>query len=283
MLKQRLVRRYDFVRRYDDKRWLLLRYRTIYGKDLDLANPQTFTEKLFYRMIMVSRYGNPNFTRLTDKFFVRDYVRQKIGDNYLVDLLWSGVNPNEIPFDNLPPKCVVKTNNGSGRNIFLQDPIDRQSVVETLFWWLKENYYWQSREYHYYKIKPRIIIEPFLDDGHPDWPLDYRCWCFGGHPEIIQIDNHDHSSQAFYDVDWKKLQLKYRDYAECDLQKPANLMELVLVASKLSSEFDFVRVDLYNLNGRIKFGEFSFTPRAGNYKFEPNAWDMVLGRKWVMR
>lgn len=257
-------------------------YTTYHGKKLDLANPQTFSERVFHRKIMVTRYGNPAFTRLADKYLVRDYVRQKIGENYLIDLLWHGTDPNDVPFDRLPSKCVVKTNHGSGRNMILQDPVDRNEVIKTLHRWLKENFYWVNHEYHYYKIKPQIVVERFLDDAHEDGPLDYKVWCFGGRPELIQVDNHTHSINPFYDPDWNKLPLSYRDsFAECDIPMPANLSEMLWIASKLSSDFDFVRVDLYNLKGKIFFGELTFTPLAGFLKFKPESWDQTLGKKWV--
>jgi hypothetical protein len=257
-------------------------YKTFYGKELDLANPRTFTEKLFKRKLMANRHGNPVFTRLADKYLVRDYVSEKIGADYLVDLLWHGTDPKSIPFDSLPPKCIVKTNHGSGGNIVLQDPVDRNHVVNTLHRWLKDNYYWVGHEYWYYKIKPQIVVEQFLDDGHADGPLDYRFWCFSGRPEIIQVDNHAHSINQFYDPDWNRLLLRYRDgVAEFDIHAPENLSEMLLLASKLSSDFDYVRVDLYNIKGKIYFGELTFTPVAGLLKFKPESWDMILGQKWI--
>ena len=283
MFKRHLVQRYGLFRRWDDKRSLIHRYRNTFGKDLDLVNPQTFTEKLFNQMINVSKYGNPLFTRVADKYLVRDYVHEKIGSSYLVKLLWSGANPNDIPFDSLPDRYVIKTNNGSGKNVFVNGPIDRRNVAETLHTWLKTNYHWGSRECHYFQIEPRVIVEEFMDDGGDGFPIDYRFWCFGGRPEMIQIDSHDHSIDLFYDVDWNRLQLRHRDNTiECDIPKPDNFDEMLLVASKLSSDFAFVRVDLYNLRGRIKFGELTLNPRAGDIQFEPSSWDALLGRKWVI-
>lgn len=279
--KLRLLKRH-LLGRWEGEYAIRREYKTFYGKELDLANPQTFTEKIFKRKVMVNRYGNPVFTRLADKYLVRDYVREKIGADYLVDLLWHGTDPKSIPFDGLPPKCIVKTNHGSGGNIVLQDLVDRNHVVNTLHRWLKDNYYWVGHEYWYYKIKPLIVVEQFLDDGHSNGPLDYRFWCFSGRPEIIQVDNHSHSINQFYDPDWNRLLLRYRDgVAECGIHAPENLSEMLLVASKLSSDFDFVRVDLYNIKGKIYFGELTFTPVAGFLKFKPESWDMILGQKWV--
>lgn len=277
MLKRRLFRRSE------GEEILRLAYRRLHGKSLDLDSVQTFSEKLFRRMILVNRYGNPVFTRLADKYLVRDYVRQKIGEKYLVNLIWHGKDPRKIPFIKLPSKFVIKTNHGSGKNIVVTGAFDQVQIVEQLSGWLKNNFYWISREYHYYKIPPQIIIEEFIDDGEPEGPLDYRFWCFNGRPELIQIDNHSHRINPFYDPEWKKLALHHRDSFEvCEIKKPENLQEMLLIASKLASDFDFVRVDLYNAKGQIYFGELTFTPRAGELKLKPESWDLILGQKWIV-
>jgi hypothetical protein len=276
MLKRRLFRRSE------GEEILRLAYRELYGKNLDLENGKTFTAKLFRRMILVNRHGNPVFTRLADKYLVRDYVRQKIGGKYLVNLIWHGKEPRKIPFITLPSKFVIKTNHGSGKNIVVTGAFDQAQIIKQLSGLLKNNYYWTAREYHYYKIPPQIIIEEFLDDGEPQGPLDYRFWCFNGRPELVQITNHSLSINPFYDPEWKKLALCYRDNEECEIKKPENLQEMLLIASKLASDFDFVRVDFYNIRGKIYFGELTFTPRAGEFKFKPESWDLFLGQKWIV-
>lgn len=284
--KLRILKRRLF-RRSEGEEILRLTYRELHGKNLDLENVQTFTAKLFRRMILVNRHGNPVFTRLADKYLVRDYVRQKIGEKYLVKLLWHGVDPRKIPFDDLPSKCVIKTNHGSGWNIILSDSVNREDVVKKLRKWLKENFYWTAREYHYYKIPPQIIIEEFLDDGEPQGLQDYKFWCFNGQPDHVQIRNHSHSINPVYDPEWKKLALCNRDgyeddFKDVEIKKPENFQEMLLMASKLASDFDFVRVDLYNIRGKIYFGELTFIPSAGELKFKPESWDLVLGQKWIV-
>jgi hypothetical protein len=278
LLKRRLLKRWEGPQILKDI------YTSLYGKDLDLKNPLTFSQKIFHRMIEINRHGHPVFTKLADKCLVRDYVQQKIGAKYLVEMLWHGADPRQIPFDRLPEKCVVKTNHGSGGNIVLNGQIDRKDVINRLQKMLKENYYWTSREFHYYKIPPKVLVEPFLEDHQPDGPLDYRFWCFGGEPEVIQVDNHSHNINPFYDIDWNLLPLHYRENSKaCHISKPENFDEMLDVARKLSADFDFVRVDLYNLNGEIKFGEMTFTPAAGRCVFKPEEWDTTLGQKWIMK
>jgi len=280
--KLRLLKQHLF-KHWEGEKILKESYRSFYSNELNLIRPQEFSDKMFHQMIQTHRYGNPLFTKLADKYLVRDYVSSKVGSDYLIDLLWYGTNPEKIPFDNLPSKCVVKTNHGSGGNIIMQEPYDRKEIVATLKNWLKENYYYTDREYHYFKIKRQVLVEEFIDDGFSDGPLDYRFWCFNGRPEFIQVDNHSHSINPFYNVDWNKLQLSYRDsFTDCDIKQPENLNEMLTVAAKLSSDFDFVRVDLYNVSGKIYFGELTFTPCGGKFKFKPDTWDALLGKKWIL-
>jgi hypothetical protein len=282
-LKPFLVRRSEVMRRYDDQRYILGRYRAIHQKDLDTKNPRTFTEKLFCRMLALSQRGDPVLTKLTDKCLAREYVQERVGRSHLVDLLWTGSDPTEIPFDDLPPKCVIKANHGSGMNLFLQNGYDRESVIRITRGWLGTNHYYSVREYQYYDINPKILVETLLDDGHQDGPLDYRFWCFSGRPEVIRVNNHKRSVNAFYDLSWQKLPLRFQaDKSDADIAKPENFEAMVAIASKLSSGLDFVRLDLYSVFGRVYFGEFTFTPLAGNLKFVPDHWDLDLGRKWIL-
>jgi TupA-like ATPgrasp len=282
-LKRSLVKRSEILRRYDARWGILRNYRTVHGKDLNIEAPKTFTEKLFCRMLSVSQHGDPTLTRLADKFLAREYVRAKVGNDHLVDLLWTGFDPAKIPFDNLPEKCVIKANHGSRMNIFLQGKYDRRNVIETMRRWLNTNYYYEDREYHYYDIKPRILIESHLDDGQKDGPLDYRFWCFNGRPEVIHVNNHRRGINPFYDLGWQKLSLRYAlDRPDVDIPKPENFESMLAIASKLSFGLDFVRLDLYNVHGRIYFGEFTFFPVAGRLRFVPDHWDLKLGRKWIL-
>lgn len=268
-------------RRADGDKTLKATYRTLFGQELDCANALTFTAKLFQRMISINRDGHPAFSRLTDKYSVREHVAARLGEQYLVELLWHGVDAHDIPFDTLPERYVIKTNHGSGGHVFVRGPVDHAATIAHFSRALYTSYYWESREYHYDAIPPRILIEEFLDDGEPSGPLDFRFWCFDGVPELIQVDNSTHSINPFYDPRWNALDLHYRTRADrCEIARPGNLDQMLAAAAALASGFDFVRVDLYNIRGQIRFGELTFTPRGGFLKFEPPAWDLILGRKW---
>lgn len=273
----------QLLRRSEGKRILLERFERIHGRRLDMANPVTFSEKLFCRMIDLNREPNPQFARVADKFAVRTYVASKVGEQHLIKLLWHGEDPGAIPFDALPGEYVIKTNHGSAQVIVVKGQADREEIAKKLAVWMKTNYYWAAREGQYYTIKPRIMIEEYLKSQDGSGPLDYRFWCFGGVPEVIQVDNHAHDINPFFDSQWNQLDLHYRDQvARPFIAKPENLPQMMDIATRLSVGLDFVRVDLYNINGDIYFGEFTLTPTSGHLKLRPESWDLKLGRKWEM-
>jgi hypothetical protein len=270
------------TRRSDGERFLLQQYFNKTGEHLNVSNPETFSEKLYCRMISLNREKRPRFTQLADKHAVRTYVTAKVGDQYLVKLLWHGKDPHTIPFDALPSEYVIKPNHGSGQVIVVKGRADRADIIQKASVWLKTNYYWGGRENQYFHIEPRMMIEEYLIGEGGSEPLDFRFWCFNGSPEVIQVDNHAHNINPFFDTQWNLLDLHYREgAARPAIAKPANLEEMIFVASNLSADFGFVRVDLYNVDGRICFGELTFTP-AGSLKLQPKSWDMKLGTKWKM-
>ena len=275
----RNVKRHVF-RRSEGERLLLQQYVKGTGKQLNMESPETFSEKLYCRMISWNRGHAPIFTQLADKYTAREHVAKKIGQEHLVKLLWHGTDPDAIPFDALPDDHVIKTNHGSALVIVVKEKADRKEIIEKLRAWLKSNYYWAGREHQYYGIKPRIMIEEFLSNEDGSSPLDYRIWCFEGVPELIQVDNRAHDINPFFDTKWNHLDLHYRPGAPRPaVPKPSNLDEMLAIASKLSSGFGFIRVDLYSVRGAIYFGEYTFTP-AGSLTISPKHWDVTLGRKW---
>jgi hypothetical protein len=256
-------------------------YREKHGKELDKGTPRTFAEKLFRRMLVLNKRGNRTYSALSDKFAVRDHIRQKIGDKYLVELLWSGTDAQQIPFDTLPERYIIKANHGSGMVIRVDGPIDRALVIEQVAGWLRTDYGLADHEHHYTAIPRRILVEEFLEDGHALGPLNYSFWSFHGEAAVIQVDNRDRSINPFYDIDWNKLPLTTRrDKPDVDIPKPANLTEMLDIARTLSKGFDFVRVDLYTTGSRVYFGELTFTPGTGRFRFLPEEWDVKLGELW---
>lgn len=275
----------SLLRQSEGEAILLARYHRVHGKPLNMKMPKTFTEKLFWRMITWNRGVNPIFSQLSDKYSVRTHVACSIGDTYLIRLLWHGEDPRTIPFDRLPDRYVMKSNHASHQVIVVNGPVDRANLIESGSTWLDSNYYWEDREYQYYGIKPRIMIEERLENPDGSLPLDYKLWCFNGVPEIIQVINHTRDKSSYFDRTWTLLDLSYTTSSKVErlplpITKPTHLEEMIAIASKLSVGFGFVRVDLYDVNERVYFGELTFTPTAGYMKFRQDSWDAWLGEKW---
>jgi hypothetical protein len=159
--KLRSVKRH-VMRRSEGEAFLLEKYARLHGQPLDVANPQRFTEKLFRRMIAVNRGENPEFTTLSDKYSVRAYVASKVGEEYLIKLLWHGEDPSNIPFDALPTEYVIKSNHACRQVIVVKGDVDRTDIRRRVSGWLKINFYWANREHQYFHMKPRVLIEEYL-------------------------------------------------------------------------------------------------------------------------
>jgi len=273
----------QLTRQSDGEAILKQRYLCVHGKPLNIANPQTFTEKLYWRMLAWNRAVPPIFVQLADKLTAREYVASKVGAQYLPRLLWQGQDPVSIPFKALPIEYVVKTNHASRQVLVASEPVDHDAIVATCRKWIDINFYWVAREGQYLHIQPRIMIEECLRDCEGSLPLDYKIWCFNGVPELIQVINFARDSHSFYDTSWRALDLSYSvGKSRPDRLRPAYLEEMISLATELSAGFGFVRVDLYNVDGRIYFGELTFTPTAGVMKIQPERWDVELGKKWDM-
>src|SRR5262249_13754305 len=161
-------------------------------------------------------------------------------------------------------------------------PFNREFVIQVFRNRLTTNYYWQAREAQYYSIEKKAFIEGIIDDGFEDGPLDYRFWCFRENVACVQVNNTKHSINPFYDLEWKRMNLSYgTNPKETDIDRPENFPRMLEIAAKLSRDFDFVRVDLYNVRGRIYFGELTFTPSAGEFRFNPIDWDRKFGEMWL--
>jgi hypothetical protein len=269
-------------RRAEGEAILLRRYARLHGKPLNLTSPQTYTEKLFWRMITWNRGDMPpRFTELTDKYAVRAHVARVVGEQYLPQLLWHGTDLQAIPFDRLPAQYVIKSNHAAGQVLVVNGPADRAAIIRTASGWLASNYYWHDREFQYYGIPPRILVEAYLHDHDGTPPFDYKIHCFNGVPEHILVRNHTHDICPYFDTTWHQLAFSDKvDAIQPWVPKPANLDEMLALAATLSAGFGYVRVDLYNVQGRVYFGEFTFTPAAGFLKYRPESWDLKHGEKW---
>lgn len=231
---------------------------------------------------------DPLFTLINDKLLVRDYVGEKGGGAYLIPLLWSGDKPEEIPFDKLSQKFVIKTNHGCEYVIVVNDKkrLDKARARRQLNKWLKENFgqdTFLGIAWGYKNIKPTIIIESFIGESGKA-PLDYKFFCFSGCVEFFKIDfdRFEGHSEIFFDRDLNRLDLFEQGLKQYqgNIELPDNFEDMVRVAETLSEGFDFMRVDLYSANNKIYFSELTPYPGGVSAKFEPDSFDYVFGEKW---
>lgn len=263
----------------NDKTFLKAKYRLIMKKKLDLNNPKTFNEKLQW-LKLYDR--NPNYTKMVDKWEAKEYVSNIIGDKYIIPTLGIYNNYNEIDFEKLPKQFVIKPTHTSG-NIFIcedKEQIDYRELRKKINKWLKRKYYYFHREWPYKNIKPRIIIEKYMQDRVQDELKDYKFFCFNGKVKLILVcsERSVKLKKTWFDVDWKILDLKE---GNCDIdktiEKPVNLELMVKFAEKLAKKIPFVRIDFYEIQEKVYFGEITFFPNSGYEKFIPEKYDRILG------
>ena len=276
-----------FLNFIPDKTMVKLQYRIKTGRKLNLKNPQRYTEKLqWYKL----NYRNPLMTKCADKYTVREYIESKGLGHILNELYGVYDNVNEIDFDKLPNKFVLKTTNDSDTNIFCKDKAnsDLEEIKKKMNKKIKERTQIPlAREWAYNNSKRRIICEKLLEDkGTKDNSInDYKFLCFKGKPEFIvyDIDRYIGHKRNFYDTSWKYLNIS----SDCPnfgdiVEKPEKLKEMLEIAKILSEDFPAVRVDLYCIQNKIYFGELTFYPWSGYVKFEPDEFDFILGKKFKL-
>lgn len=284
-LRYRILSLLRFV---PDKAMLQLQYRVKFGRKLNLKSPERFTEKIqWYKL----NYKNPEMPRCSDKYLVREYVKEKGLEHILTDLYGVFEKPEDICLDQLPDKFVLKLSNGSGTNVICTNKaeLSEEEVIcsfKQFAFKVRANL---GREWPYMKTKSVIIAEQLLEDEtHFNNAVnDYKIFCYDGKPEYIICVSDRYSNRCnhlVYDAQWHKIRVASEGARiEEDAPKPENLQEMLEVATKLSEDFPFARIDLYSLKNRIYFGEITFYPWSGYMEFEPEEFDFTLGEKFVLR
>ena len=268
-----------------DKQYVKLYFHLRLKRKLNLKNPRHLNDKLQW---MKFNYRFPLQTIVSDKYLVRDYVEKKIGNEYLIPLYGNWFKFNDIDFDTLPDQFVLKCNHDSGGLAICKDKktFDKENAKKKINKSLKDNFFYIGREYQYKNIIPRIICEKFISDNG-NVPMDYKIYCFNGKPDVILVcknrfRNDSHKAQYLYfDQNWNFVPLNKGDELSenPNIEKPKNLDEMLSIARKLSEDFIFARIDLYNLDGKIYFGEITLTPNSG---FDPDITeetDLYFGNK----
>ena len=255
-----------------------LLYLIMFGKRLNINHPKTMNEYICATKI---RDEKLDLWKYTDKYEVRKYVEATIGKKYLNTVLGIYNSFDEIDFDQLPKSFALKATHGSSYNIIVpdKDKLDRTEAKRKFDGWLKENFFYKDREKNYKNIKPRIMCDAFLlpKDGKLE---EYKLFCFKGKVGFIQhnkqIDGKRYDN--IFDFFWNLLPVKYGYNGFPGDCKPANGDELVCIAEQLASVFEFVRVDLYNVDGKIVFSELTFHSGGGLIPFEPKKYDREFGK-----
>lgn len=267
-----------------DKIMLQLLYRAKMGKRLDLKNPVTFNEKLQWLKLYDH---NPKYIKLVDKYEVRNYIADKIGEEYLVPLLGVWDNVDDIDFDSLPNQFVLKCTHDSGSVIICKDKahFDVQKAKEKLSKAMKINFYWLYREWPYKYVKPRVVAEQYLEDELADKGLtDYKVLCFNGEPRLIKchVDRFSENHTAdFFDTEWNNMHIvQNNSNSTIRIECPNCLNEMISLSKKLAQTFKHVRIDWYYSQQKLYFGEITLFHGSGFEAFENEENDILLG-SWI--
>ena len=260
---------FHFYDKMPDEQYLKRKFKAAMGKELNLENPKTFNEKLQWLKLYDRK---PEYTMMADKYEVRKYIADKLGEEYLIPLLGVWDNPDDIDFDKLPDKFVLKCNHNSGLGMCIckdKSKLNIKKVKRNLKKGLKQNYYLTGREWPYKDIPKKIIAEKYMEDKETGELRDYKFFCYDGHVENVMICLERNSLEPkfyFFNREWDLLRLNKRGKEAPEnftLLKPEGMELMFDIASELSKGLAFARIDLYYCNGRIYFGEITFFPDSG--------------------
>jgi hypothetical protein len=248
----------------------------------NLRHPRTFNEKIAWRKLY---QHNPQFPIFADKIAVKAEIAKLIGEQYIIETLWVGSNPEDIPFDSLKPPYVIKVNHSSGGNVFIRtaQDIKRNEIVASMREQLGFPHGHRLREWGYLGIPHNVMVERMVKMPDDDVPGDYKFFTYHGRVHFIEVDRDRFRGHKrnFYDREWSLLPVKLRYPPTSEpVSKPVNLGEMINLAEKIGTQFDFVRVDLYSPSQGILFGEVTFYPGAGFQAFIPKDWDNKFGEPW---
>ena len=245
-------------------------YKQRMGKSLNLKNPIDFNEKIQW-LKLNTYYNNPLITKCADKLMVRDYIKELGHEKLLNDIIAVYDNVDEIKWDELPNKFVIKWNYGCGYNLICSNKAELNipTVKKKLKKWGKKKFHLHTSEMQYKNIEKKLICEKYLENKTNSAIEDYKFYCFNGNPYCVMIcidRDKGKPKFLFFDKDWKFLKINKQSLSKPDnftVPKPKGMDEMFKYAASLSKSFPFVRVDFYNVEGQTIFGELTFTPSAG--------------------
>jgi len=272
-----------FLKWLPDNPYLKLLFRAKTGYTLNIKKPKSYNEKLQW-LKLYDR--NPKYTMMVDKYEVKKYIAEIIGEEYLIPTLKVYDHYSDINFEELPDQFVLKCTHDSGGLVICTNKgvLDYQRALKKIKASYKSNYYYELREWVYKDIKPRIICEEFMDDEEQNNGLtDYKFYCFHGTPIYCQVikDRETNATIDFFDMEWNHMEftgLQELPHSKEKINKPLKLNEMYSIAKTLSQGVPFVRVDFYYVNNNVYFGEMTFFPRSGFGRFKPDEWNEKMGK-----
>lgn len=273
-----------FYNHMDDEMYLRRKYKALTGKTLDLDNPETFNEKLQWLKL---HNREPKYTILVDKYKVREYIAQTLGEEFLIPLLGVWDKPEDIDFDALPNQFVLKCNHNSGLGMCIckdKDSLNKKQALKNLRKGFHEDFYLRHREWPYKDVPRKIIAEQYMSEDTGKELMDYKIHCFDGEPKFILVCSDRFSESGlredFYDTNWELLDIRRPTHPNSPngIKKPELLDEMLHLASILSKDMPFSRIDFYVINSKIYFGEITFFPTSGFEAFEPDGADEWIGQ-----
>ena len=266
-----------------DKPWLKFLYRIKNGCWMDFNDPCSFNEKLQWLKV----YGiRPEYTKMVDKYTVKDFVAARVGDEYVIPTLGVWDKTDDIELDSLPNEFVLKTTHGGGGYGVVicenKDSFDRRNAIKSLNESMSFSVGNAYREYPYLGVQKRIIAEALIKPENGGDLRDYKFFCFNGTPRFFKIDfdRQTNHKANYYSLDGKLLpygEVVCPPDPNADIEIPSNLSKMIHVAQQLSKGIPFVRVDLYNVDGHVYFGELTFFPASGLAKWTDKKWDKEIG------
>lgn len=265
-----------------DEEFLRRIFKVKLGYDLNLENPKTFNEKLQWLKL---HDRNPLYTTLVDKYEVKKWVAERIGEEYIIPTLGVYNEYSEIDFDALPNQFVMKCTHDSGGVVIVKDKtsFNKKFAEKKLRSALKRDFYLPGREWPYKNVARKIIVEKFMCNEEMAELIDYKLMCFNGKVLYTFVCSERFSSDGlkvtFFDNNWNVMPFE-RHYPKSQklIPKPKQFSEMIKIAETLAANIPFVRVDLYDISGQIYFGEMTFYPGSGFEEFNPKEWDEKLGK-----
>lgn len=269
----------------DDEWYIKMRYYSYSGKKLNLDNPQTYNEKLCWQKLYDH---NPQYTTMVDKFAAKGYVAKIIGEQYIIPTIGSWEKPEDIEWDSLPNQFVLKTTHDSGGVIVVKDKSkqNKEKAIQKLNKCLKSDNFAVTREWPYKNVHRRVIAEQYMEDKKTGELRDYKFFCFDGEVKALFISQDRGKAGEdvkfdYFDADFNHLDIhQYHDAGKILPQKTKCFEEMKKLASKLSKGIPQVRVDLYEVDGKVYFGELTFFHHGGIVPFTPEKWDYIFG-SWI--